>query len=155
MDNINELLDALKSSNTIDLKLVEQEENVKIVDGDIAEVVKDLKSLYVFLNTTNLELLPYPNPKTNFEKYLNACVLIPKIVKIYNQENVLDWDNTNQTRYLPYIKKVGSGWVVDSYSYWGSDSFGSLGHYYFSEDLCVKAMKNFNQVYLDFYTYTG
>jgi len=150
--NIDAFLQDLKLNNNTELKTLHIEPTKML---NIDEIVTDVESLCGFLNTTRSALLPYLNPITPFERYLNACVLIPKIVKIYNQENVLDWNNTDEIKYIPYIKKVGSGWVVGNFSGWISYTYGSFGHHYYSEKLCLSGIKNFNNIYLDFYTYAG
>lgn len=134
--------------------IIEPEKIVKKYD-DITEEVKDLQSLFKFLNTTKEQLLPYPNAITDFEKYLNACVLIPKIVKIYNEDTILDWSNSNEYKYLPYMTMHGSGWVGDGCSRYYSSSYGSVAHHYKSNELGIKGISNFKQIYLDFYTCKG
>jgi hypothetical protein len=122
---------------------------------DITEKVNNLKSLFEYLKMKEYELLPYPNAKSNFERYLNACVLIPEIVKIYNNGKELDWYNTNEYKYLPYIKKVGSTWVAVVANFCGSSADGPFAHHYKTRELALKGLQNFNQIYLDYLTYKG
>lgn len=122
---------------------------------DITDRVKDLDSLLDYLNLKKDELLHYPNPKSDLEKYINACIIIPEVVKIYNQGIILDWSNSNQYKYLPYIRMLGSSWVAGGSGGWGSGAYGPLAHHFKSRELSYKALKNFNQIYLDYYTYKG
>lgn len=122
---------------------------------EITDIVYDIDSLCEYLNTEYDDLVPYPKPKDAFQKYMNSCALIPKIVKVYNEGTILDWNNTNQYKYLPYFKKVGSGLVFLSSGSWSYYSNGSIGHHYKNSNLCTKACENFKQTYLDFYSYSG
>lgn len=151
--NKQEALNRLKNieEETKKLKLIIENNNYNIDD------IKNLEDLISLLDLEDKEKLKLCiiNPKTSFEKYLNACILIPLIVKIYNQNNILDWNNKNQYKYLPYYKKDVSGWVCYSCGGWSAYSFGSFGHHYYSEKIANKAIKKFNDIYLDFYTYKG
>lgn len=122
---------------------------------EITDLVYDLETLANYLGINESDLYIFKNAKTSFEKYINACAIIPKIVYIYNEGIELDWNNSNIYKYLPYYKKVCSGWVYDYYHCWDSSALGSFGHYYKSSDLTIKSCENFNQIYLDFYTYKG
>lgn len=134
--------------------IIKQKKRIKKHDN-ITDEVHDLNSLFEFLNTTKEQLLPYPNAITDFEKYLNACVLIPKIVKTYNEDTVLDWNNSNEYKYLPYMALFGSGWVLVGCNGYRSGAGGSIAHHYKSNELGIKGITNFKQTYLDFYTYKG
>ena len=85
----------------------------------------------------------------------NNEIIIPKIVKVYNEETILDWNNSNVYKYLPYYKKVSSAWVFDGYGIWSSYANGSAGHHYKNSDLLYNGCKNFNQIYIDFYSFNG
>lgn len=121
---------------------------------DITETVYDLDTLAEHLEMDTDDLYIYKKPKNAFEKYLNACAIIPKIVEVYNQGTILDWNNTNEYKYLPYIRKVGSAWVADSHI-WRSNAGGPFAHHYKSNNLALKGINNFNQIYLDYLTYKG
>jgi len=122
---------------------------------NITETVYDLDTLAEHLEMDTDDLYIYKKPKNAFEKYLNACSIIPKIVEVYNQGTILDWDNTNEYKYLPYLRKVGSAWVFDLAGCWASGAHGSIAYHYKSNELAIKGIDNFKQTYLDFYTYKG
>lgn len=122
---------------------------------DITETVYNLDTLAEHLEMDTDDLYLYKKPKNAFEKYLNACVIIPKIVEVYNQGTILDWNNKNEYKYLPYFRKIGSGWVaVYAYS-WCSGAHGPIAHHYKSNKLALEGVNNFNQIYLDYFTYKG
>jgi len=121
----------------------------------ITDIVYDIPSLMKYLNITESQLYIYLNPKTDFERYINACSIIPKIVSVYNEGIILDWNNSNQYKYIPYYRKTVSGWSFVSGNSWASSANGPYGHHYKSENLCEKAYENFNSIYIDFYSYSG
>lgn len=122
---------------------------------DITETVYDLDTLAEHLEMDTDDLYIYKKPKNAFEKYLNACAIIPKIVEVYNQGTILDWNNTSEYKYLPYIRKIGLAWVADYSVSWGSFTDGPVAHHYKSNNLALKGINNFNQIYLDYLTYKG
>lgn len=122
---------------------------------DITETVYDLDTLAEHLEMNTDDLYIYKKPKNAFEKYLNACAIIPKIVEVYNQGTILDWNNSNEYKYLPYIRKVGSAWVAVDSGLWCSAAFGPVAHHYKNRELALKGLENFNQIYLDYLTYKG
>lgn len=122
---------------------------------EITDFVYNLETLANYLGTNESDLYIFKNAKTPFEKYINACAIIPKIVNIYNEGIELDWNNLNVSKYLPYFKKVGSGWVFDYFNCWNSSTIGSIGHYYKSSKLTIEGCENFKQIYIDFYSYKG
>lgn len=119
---------------------------------NIYDKVYDLVTLEQYLNE---DIIPFKRPKNSFEKYLNACAIIPKIVSVYNGGTELDWKNTSIYKYLPYFKLVGSSWVFLFASSWYDSASGSASYHYKSSLLCEKGVENFKQYYLDFYSYKG
>lgn len=64
--------------------------------------------------------LPYrENTGIREERSLNALCKIYLLAKVFNEEWVADFSNSNQYKYYPYFEKKNSGWVfcdVDSRS---------------------------------------
>lgn len=97
----------------------------------------------------------FRKPNNTFEKYINACALIPKIVEAYNEGTILDWTNTSIYKYLPYFKKTGSGWSFLSYFFWASSSAGSASHHFKDPEHLKDAVRKFEHIYIDYYSYNG
>jgi hypothetical protein len=115
---------------------------------DITNKVKDLDSLIKHLG---YDPIIYCKPNlTPYEKYLNACVIIAKVVEIYNEETILDWKNTSIYKYMPY-KYFDGGSVGVRFYYWCFVLFGSSQHYYKSKDLAEKGYNNFKSYYEDYW----
>lgn len=94
---------------------------------------------------------PYKNAKTKFEKYMNACARIPKLVEVYNEGTILDWKNSNEYKYIPRkYWSGGSGWVV-GVSNWPSIVSSSGAHFFKSNALAEDALSKFRETYEDFW----
>lgn len=123
---------------------------------DICDRIKNLEDVFSYLGETLEDYLLFDlDTKNSRERYLNACSLIPKIVQAYNENYKLDWTNSSEYKYLPYYKLVGSGWVADDCRFWGSVSGGSACQHYKSSKLVLQATKTFNQIYIDYYSFTS
>lgn len=113
---------------------------------EITDIVFDIDSLCEYLNIEYNDLVPYPTPKDAFQKYMNSCALIPKIVKVYNEGIILDWSNQNQRKYYPWFKFENGSMVFGrSYDYYCC-FFGSVGFY---KD--EKTAKHIGKHFIDIY----
>ena len=122
----------------------------------ITDKIQDLSDIFNYLGVDESDVYIFPkNTKDKFQRYINACAIIPKIVEVYNEKEELDWSNTSIYKYLPYYKKVGSGWVFSGRDSWGSFTYGSAAHHFKRLELLQDACKKFDQVYVDFYSYKG
>ncbi len=66
-----------------------------------------------------------------------------------------DWSD-NSYKYLPWFKKVGSGWVFTDYYYlFYSSSHGPAGHHYKDSNILKIVCKRFEKIYIDYYSYNG
>lgn len=136
----------------------ESKELRKIIENDDITIddVKNLSDICKILNIKEEELYLFSkNTKDPFEKYINACNIIPKIVKVYNETNIIDFTNDSQYKYLPYYKLNGLGWSFGGTFGWYSSASGSVSHYYISNENCKKACLIFNNIYIDYYSYKG
>lgn len=108
----------------------------------LAGIAKELgiseDSLYIFPKDT----------KDKHERYLNACNIIPKISKVYNEGVVLNWKDTSQYKYMPY-KNFDYGRVV-VYS-WAYTLFYSVGFYFKDNETAQAAYDNFSDLWEDFW----
>lgn len=125
-----------------------------IVVKKITDRINDLGDVFKLLSKNEDDFFIFKNPKSKFEKYINACALIPEIVRAYNEGEELDW-NGPSSKYLPYFRKVGSYWVFHRCSDWGSGADGPAGHHYKNPTILNDACKKFEKIYSDYYSYTG
>lgn len=114
----------------------------------ISSRINSMRDVLFEVGITSLEL-PYKDPKSPFEKYMNACVIIPTIVKAYNEGWEPNWNNSNEYKYYPYFKRVGSAWSFDGS--FGDYSFSGLPgcFYYKNRDILMEACKKFQDIYND------
>jgi hypothetical protein len=97
--------------------------------------------------------LPYKGSKSNLtvlEKQLNAAWKINKIAEVYNEGTVLDWENSNQYKYLPYKYWFGGSWSV-GFGGWFAAAFSSVGLFFKSRDLAKDAYNKFKDIYEDYW----
>lgn len=149
---------ALKIYKTADKELKEILENSfgkEFFLQNIKDRIKDLSDICNILEVSEEEIIIFKKPSSDFERYINACSIIPRIVEVYNEGTILDWSNSNQYKYLPYYKKVSGCGVFDSYYIWTYDSNGSAAHHYKSSDLLQDACKKFDKYYKDFFSFNG
>ena len=116
----------------------------------IYDKVNNLSKLYKYLGTKKEDVLLFITPSSRYEKYINACALIPKIAATYNEDKILDWTNTNQPKYLPY-KYFGSGQWVVGFLVWCGSLYCPSGFYFHSEKAAREAYSNFTSVFEDFW----
>lgn len=115
---------------------------------NIYDIVKDLKSLTQYLKYSPLI---YPNPNNSFEKYINACSVLNKVAKIYNEGVILNWKNTNQYKYLPYKYYSCGSISVGASGSWRSVCYASGSLYYKSSLLSQKSYENFKDFWEDYW----
>ena len=96
------------------------------------------------------DILPYPKPKNKAQVSQNALAKIQLITEVYNEDTILDWNDHNQYKYIPWFKKVGSCWVVYDYFGFGFSADAGFGSYYKSSKLALDASKKFIDIYKDF-----
>lgn len=150
-------LELYKTGSTELKTILEESFGKKFFNQKITDKIHTLEDIYNHLGIDEEDILIFKNPKNAFEKYINACAIIPKIVEVYNEGEILDWNNQNQYKYLPYFKKTGSGWSSHCYSTWfaitGAVSARAL--HYKSNELATDAGIKFIKVYSDYLNYQG
>lgn len=101
----------------------------------------EVQSLFIYSSTT----------EDKHEKYMNACNILPKIAKVYNEGKILDWSNTNEYKYLAYknFSRAGSGMVF--FSSWCHGLDCPFGFYFKKQELSKTAYDNFKKYYEDFW----
>lgn len=118
----------------------------------IYERVTDFKSLLEELNITETKLLPYKyNTSNNFEKYVNANIILAKVAELYNEGTILDWKKSNQYKYYNYKYFTGGGYSVDVTDYCSS-LICSARLFFKSEKLAKIAYQNFKDEYEQYWS---
>lgn len=165
----NELAEQVSKDIEIDNKIIEEAYNAANVDQVkllnkyfkrikpkfIIDEINTLKDIYKLTKSKEEDIIIFNKPKNAFERYINACSIIPKIVEAYNEGEILDWTN-NQYKYLPYFKKLTSGgWVYGHFFVWYSYSDGSASHHYKNSNNLIDGCNKFKNIYNDYYSYKG
>jgi hypothetical protein len=118
----------------------------------VSSRINSLKDICEEGNFT-LDILPYKNAVTPLEKYVNACILIPKIVSVYNEGWEPNWNKSDEYKYFPYFEKKGSVWLVSDYYYWDASSLLPGSHYYKNRGILMDSCKKFQDTYNDWLNY--
>lgn len=83
------------------------------LSDDICDLIQTLDDVYALNKTTAAAVLPFPKPKNKDERSTNATCIIRQLTRAYNQGKVLDWLDTNQSKYFLYFERTKKGWVLD------------------------------------------
>lgn len=119
---------------------------------DVTDKVYDINSLCEYLEIEEDELFIFPkNTKNKHERMINACNILPKIAKIYNEGIVLDWNNIDKYKYLPYLSFSGSGGAGVTSGGWFYYLHDPGEFYYISNEKSLKAYKNFKSYFEDYW----
>lgn len=80
--------------------------------SDIISRVGSYEDACKELGKDTIAELPYPNPTTNRQEFLNAGAMLDIITEALLEGTVLDWSNAKQKKWCPifYNYKDGSGW---------------------------------------------
>lgn len=130
----------------------EKERNRLIKKVNIIDRIKTIEDIYEELGIEEKDVLIFKDPKNSFEKYINACTIIPQIVKVYNEDWIIDFNNSDQYKYFPYFKKVGLVWSVDDAGWSTAITHGPSGFYYKNKELLMDSCTKFKAVYNDWLT---
>lgn len=121
---------------------------------DITDIVNDIASLAKYLGIKESELFIYDKNTTDaHEKFMNACNIIPKVSKIYNEGTVLgekEWKNPNIYKYCPY-KYFSSGRGSVRFDYWYSHLHCPGGFYVKEQRLAESHYNSFKKYWEDYW----
>lgn len=94
----------------------------------------------------------YPSSNNPFEKYINACSVLAKVAEVYNDGVVLNWNNTNQSKWIPckWFSFCGGCSVVFHGRFHSLVASGRL--YYKSENLAKSSYNNFKDYWEDYWS---
>jgi hypothetical protein len=81
------------------------------------------------------------------ERFLNACNIIPKFAKFYNDGVILNWKDTNQYKYAPYYNFVAGRVAVGSCYF----LIFSVGFYFKDNETAQAAYDDFPQIWKDYW----
>jgi len=112
--------------------------------------INTLEDVYKYLKIKEEDVVIFKNPKNAFEKYINACSIIPKIVECYNNGWKPNWSDFREYKYTPYKFFPEGGWSV-GYGGWNAIVVCSGGFYYKSEVLSKEAYNKFSSIYEDYW----
>lgn len=78
---------------------------------DITETVTSFELACKYEKKDPKKVLPYPKPQTDDERYLNAIAMMNIITRIWRQNWVPDYGNSNQRKWFPWFewKPASSG----------------------------------------------
>lgn len=122
-------------------------------DQNITDKVYNIETLCEYLDIDKDELFIFPeNTKNKHQRMINACNILPKVVEVYNEGVILDWNDTNVYKYFPSLYFSGSGVEVDCFS-WCILLDHPGRFYYKSQDLALKSYNNFKSYFEDYWGY--
>lgn len=117
----------------------------------ITDIVHDISSLCAYLKINESELYIFPKDSVNKHyRYINACNILPKIVEIYNEGKILNWNDSSEYKYLPYLYFSGGSGSV-SFGDWCYRFKAGGSVYYKSELLAKSSYNNFSQIWKDYW----
>lgn len=152
----NQALKLYKSASSEFKQVLEDSFGKEYFNQKITDKIQTLEDVFEYFGLDEDDIYIFnKNTKNKFERYINACSIIPKIVSVYNEGIILDWNNSSQYKYKPYYKKVGSRWVFSCSSLWFAFAVCSPAHYFKSSELSDDSVKKFNDIYIDFFSYEG
>jgi hypothetical protein len=118
----------------------------------ITDKIQNLDDILDYLDLEEGDVYVYPkNTKDKYQRYMNACAIIPKIVEVYNEGEILNWKNTSQYKYLPCKYFSGGSWLVTDDRSWAATAYCSGFSYYKSNQLANDALTKFRDIYEDFW----
>jgi hypothetical protein len=84
--------------------------------GKWYEKYTTLNSVYEAMNLTENDVVPFKNPKTKRQKFLNGLAKTEIFVEFFNKGKQPDWNNSNEVKYNPR-------WILDGggFSYYDCD----------------------------------
>lgn len=119
----------------------------------ITDLVYNISSLESYLNTNTQVGFCIPfnlDTRNKFERYLNACYILAKVAEVYNEKTVINWNNINEYKYIPYKYFSCGGYSVD-FHYWNVSCSVSGLLYYKSQELAKISYNNFKQYWEDYW----
>ncbi len=100
--------------------------------------------------------LPFANPRTKKQEYINAHAMLAEIVEVANKKDnagkewTPDW-NDNNYKYTPYFDtRSGSGFAFYSTNYWGSGTDAGSRLCFLKRDTAEKIAKKYLPIYEKF-----
>lgn len=151
--NEKEAIKLYKTASIEFKQILEDTFGKEYFNRDITKEVNDIDSLCEYLDINKEDLFIYSeNTKDKHERFINACNILPKVTKIYNEGVELDWNDSNIYKYLPYLYfSSGSGAVY--FDFWRYALYFPSGFYYKSDSLSRKSYSNFQKYWEDYWEY--
>ncbi len=97
--------------------------------------------------------LPFANPRTKKQEYINAHAMLVEIVEVANKKDnagkecTLDW-NDNNYKYTPYFDmRSGSGFAFATTVHWSASTIAGSRLCFLKRDTAEKIAKNYLPIY--------
>lgn len=133
-----------------DIKMSNKEKVSLIKKVNVIDRIKTIDDIYSELSIKEEDVLIFKSPKSKFERYMNACAIIPKISEVLNEGTIFDFNDITQYKYFPYFRKKVSGWLVYSSSDFGYAAALGSGFYLKTQELALFAGEKFLNYYIDY-----
>lgn len=113
--------------------------------------INTIEDVYHINGTTSDKVIPFKNPIDDDQRSTNAGCIIKQIIKAYNGDVILDWNDFNQPKYALYFNKAhGGGWVLGGVYDHDCHCLLGAGFYFASREQAREAYTKF-KVYWDEY----
>lgn len=148
-----ELATAKRIYNTAapELKAILEENFGKsALSGDPMELIQTMDDVFELNGTDEDTVLPYDPTADEDQKSINAYAAIKQITRAYNQDKILDWDNSNQPKYYLYFQRARGEWVLRAVGDVHYCADLGAGSYFVSEQHARDAYKKFKHVWDDY-----
>lgn len=125
------------------------------VKKPITERIKSYENACKEIGVHPVKSLPYPKPKTDNEKSINAYAKLRIINAALNEGWKPNWEDSSEYKYIPWFnmpKKSGVGFSDCDYGDWGTNSIVGSRLCFKSKELCIYAAKQFLPIYQDYFT---
>lgn len=154
-ENIYAMLKSSDSQNhfigykIIQEKLSKLEGKKRFVLTEVSDRIQVFDDILAITNTDIQDIVAYSNPKNKSQISTNAGEKIKLIVQAYNEGAVLNFEDSNQTKYFPYFEKKGGVWSFRGANLWSATAALGSGFHFDSSEHCEDAAKKFIDIYTE------
>ena len=80
--------------------------------------VNNLNDIFRLAKVDRNKYLPYPKPKNDWERFVNATPILALVAKVFNEGWIPDWDNNDEKKWFCWFDMRKGGFVF-SYTFYG------------------------------------
>lgn len=132
-------------------EILEQRFGKEFFSESITDRVKNIEDVLRIAGKTMNRVIPWKHKTlSKSQKSQNAKALIELITEVYNEGDILDFDNPNQYKYRPYFIKKGGSWVFYYSGFYISFCYGGFGEFFKNQKLSDDAASKFKSIYFDY-----